>query len=222
MQFRKLIVPACLATLGLGALAGSFAVAEEPKNAAAAQPAAAADKPEMKLPPGWTEADMQACMIAATPGEQHKTLAKDAGTWQGKNKMYMPGSTEAMTSESTTTVTPIMDGRFIKGEMAGEMPGMGPYNGIGIMGFDNVAGEFVGTWVDNHSTGIMNGTGELSSDGNTMTWTYNYTCPMTKKPAVMREVDTWTGPNSKTFEMFGADPKSGQEFKMMSIELTRK
>jgi hypothetical protein len=38
----------------------------------------------------------------------------------------------------------------------------------------------------------------------------------------MREVETVTGPNSKTLEMFGTDPKSGKEFKMMRIELTRK
>jgi hypothetical protein len=37
----------------------------------------------------------------------------------------------------------------------------------------------------------------------------------------MREVDTVTGPNSKTLEMFGPDPKTGKEFKMMTIELTK-
>src|SRR3712207_5784638 len=78
MQYRKLIVPACLASLGLGTLVGSFAVAEQPKNDAAAQPAAAAEQPEMKLPPGWTAADMQACAMAAAPGEQHKQLTADA------------------------------------------------------------------------------------------------------------------------------------------------
>jgi hypothetical protein len=38
----------------------------------------------------------------------------------------------------------------------------------------------------------------------------------------MRQVETITGPTTKTLEMTGADPKSGKEFKMMSIELTRK
>jgi hypothetical protein len=176
----------------------------------------------MKLPPGWTQEDMQACMAAGTPGEQHKRLAKEVGTWNGKTTMWMAPNTEPMTSVCTTTVKPVMDGRYTKAETKGDMPGMGPFHGVGYYGYDNVAQKYVSTWLDNHSTGIMNGTGELSSDGNTMTWTYSYTCPVTKKPAVMREVDTWTGPNSKTFEMFGADPKSGQEFKMMSIELTRK
>jgi len=38
----------------------------------------------------------------------------------------------------------------------------------------------------------------------------------------MREIETMTGPNSKTLEMYGTDPKSGKEFKMMVIEFTRK
>jgi hypothetical protein len=29
-------------------------------------------QPEMKLPPGWTEDDMKACMLAATPGKMHE------------------------------------------------------------------------------------------------------------------------------------------------------
>lgn len=76
--------------------------------------------------------------------------------------------------------------------------------------------------MDNCGTGIMNGSGELSSDGKTMTWKYTYNCPITKQPTVMRQVETTTGPNAKTLEMFGADPKSGKEYKMMLIEYTRK
>jgi hypothetical protein len=223
MRYRKLIAPVFAAGLGLATLAGALAVAEEPKPAdAAAQTAAAADKPEMKLPPGWTEADMQACMIAATPGEQHKQLAADAGTWHGQNSMYMPGSAEAIKSESTTTITPIMDGRFIKVEVKGEMPGMGPFHGLGIYGYDNVAQKYVGTWLDSMGTGVAQGEGKLSPDGKTMTWTYSYHCPVSKKLTTMRQVEKVTGADTKTMEMFGADPKSGKEYKMMTVELTRK
>ena len=87
--------------------------------------------------------------------------------------------------------------------------------------FDNVSKKFVAIWLDNHSTGIMQGVGEQSSDGKTTTVSYTHNCPITKKPTVMREVETITGPNTKTLEMIGTDPKSGKEFKMMSIELTK-
>ena len=42
-----------------------------------------------------------------------------------------------------------MDGRYLKSEMAGEMPGMGPYSGLGLIGFDNISKKFVATWADN-------------------------------------------------------------------------
>jgi hypothetical protein len=37
----------------------------------------------------------------------------------------------------------------------------------------------------------------------------------------MREIETVTGPNTKTLEMFATDPKSGKEYKMMRVELAK-
>jgi len=222
MTYRKLIAPALLVSLGLAGVVAIAEPAKETKEAQTAAAASASGAPEMKLPPGWTEEDMKACMVAGTPGKMHERLAKDVGTWQGKSTMWMPGVSEPTKSDCTMTISSLMDGRYFKGEMAGEMPGMGPYNGMGIMGFDNVSQKFVANWLDNHSTGIMNGTGELSSDGKSINWKYDYHCPITKKPTVMRQVETNEGDGKKTLEMFGPDPKTGKEFKMMRIELSRK
>ena len=93
------------------------------QNAPASLPA------DLKLPPGWTMEDMQACILAATPGKKHEHLASEAGIWNGKTTMYMPGA-EPIKSECVSTITPMMDGRFIKCEMKGDMPGMGPYRGL--------------------------------------------------------------------------------------------
>lgn len=175
----------------------------------------------MQLPPGWTEKDMQACMEAGTPGEMHQWLTEGAGKWTGKQTMWMAPDTDPMTSEVTMTITPILEGRYVKCEYAGEIPGMGPFLGYGLTGYDNVARKFQGTWIDNHSTGIMTGTGELSSDNKTLTWTYTYNCPITLKPTKMREIDRITGKDTRSMEMHGVDPKSGKEFKMMEISFTR-
>jgi hypothetical protein len=204
------------ALIALAGLAAGIGTAQEGKDA---KPAA---KQEPKLPPGWTLADMQACMLAATPGKMHEHLAKDIGVWQGKNTMWMAPGADPIQCESTTTITALMDGRFIKSEMAGEMPGMGPYRGQAFFGFDNVSQKFSSAWIDNMGTGMAIGEGELSPDGKTMNWSFTYNCPIAKKPVVMRQVETVTGPSAKTIEMFSTDPKSGKEFKMMRIELTRK
>lgn len=216
MKKNQLVAPLCITVVGL--LAGVGAIASgEPANdiKPAGQPG------EMQLPPGWTAEDMQACVTAGTPGKNHAFLASGAGTWNGKNKMWMAPDTEPMLSECVSTVTPVMDGRFTKCEIAGDMPGMGMFNGFGLYGFDNVSEQFVSSWIDNQGTGMMQGTGELSSDGKVLTWKFNYNCPITRKPTLMREIETITGPNSKTLEMWGIDPKSGKEFKMMQIDFTK-
>ena len=218
MNRRKLFAPALAACLGLAVAA----FAAEPAKSTKKEAAPAAGQAEMKLPPGWTQADMERCMAAATPGKEHERLARDVGQWHGKNTMWMYPGAEPMNSECTYTVTTMMDGRYIKGEMAGEMPGMGPFSGFCITGYDNVAKQFVSTWIDTQSTGIMNGVGQASPDGKALTWKFNFHCPMTGKPEVMRQVETNSGPESKTLEMWSNDPKSGKEYKMMRIEFTKK
>jgi hypothetical protein len=219
---RTSIVMACIAATGLAVILGSLAVAEPAKDAKDLKNAAAA-LANIKLPPGWTAEDMQACMIAGTPGKMHEHLAKSVGEWTGKCTMWMsPDAEEGVKSDQTVSVSPLMDGRFYKADISGDMPGQGPFHGLGIYGYDNVTKQFVATWLDNHSTGLMRGTGQLSDDGKTLTWEYEHSCPITKKMAKIREIETITGPNTKTFEMYGQEPKSGKEFKMMRIELTRK
>jgi hypothetical protein len=214
MNTKNLLAVVATATLGLVALVGSIVVA--------ATDTPTTGQAEMQLPPGWTMEDMQAMMAAGTPGKMHEHLAADIGTWECATQMWMQPGGEPISSTGTSVVKPLMDGRYTQVEMNGDMPGMGPYEGIGIYGFDNVTQKFVSTWIDNHGTGIMVGTGELSADGKTLTWEFAGNCPITKQPMVMKEVETTTGPNTKRLEMFGPDPKTGEVFKMMSIEMTRK
>lgn len=215
----KFAVLACVMTGAIGAAIGSLAVAGGDAHKA---PDHKGSAPEMKLPAGWTMEDMQACMDAGTLGDMHKELAKGTGQWTGKTTQWMAPGADPVYSECTNTVTMVMDGRFQKCEFNGEMPGMGPFTGLGYQGYDNVSKKFVSTWMDNMGTGIMFGTGERSADGKAITWTYTANCPLTKKPTTMREVQRFLGDKSMTMEMHCTDPKTGKEFKCMEIELTRK
>ena len=176
---------------------------------------------EMQLPPGWTAADMQACEMAGMTGPQHKQLARGTGHWTGTSTMWMAPDTQPTTSEVTSDVSSLMDGRFMRCEFNGNISGMGPFQGLGFNGFDNVTQKYVSVWFDNCGTGFMTGDGNMSADGNTLTWNYRYTCPITKKPATLREVQRHIGDDSMTLDMYGNDPHSGKEFKMMHIELRR-
>jgi hypothetical protein len=214
MYYKRFIEPALAVVIGIAIVACSIAIAEpgsESKN-----------QPQIKLPPGWTEADMQACMAASTPGKMHEQLAKAAGDWQGRQTMWMVDGADPVQNEVASRVTPIMDGRYLKIEFSGQTPNMGPFTGFGLTGYDNVSGKVVSTWIDNWSTGIMYGLGEISDDGKTITTKMSHNCPINKKPVVIRQIETLTSPNTKTLEMFSTDPKTDREFKMLSIELTRK
>jgi hypothetical protein len=219
IMFAKKLSLATFGIVGVAAIT-SFVIAAAPEDKKPAA-GAAASAAEAQLPPGWTPEDMQACMAAATPGEKQKLLTDQAGTWTGKTKMEMPDG-KVETADCTCTVTPLIGGRYTRCEFKGDMPGMGPFEGIGVYGYDNVSKQYVSSWIDSNSTGVMQGTGELSADGKTITWNYTFSCPITKKPAPMREVETITGPNTKRLEMFGKDPKTNVESKMMTIELTKK
>lgn len=208
-----------LILVGIASMSASVATAQAKKETKpAAQPAT---QPEMALPPGMTEADMMACAQAAQPGEMHAFLAESVGTWSGKTTMWMTPEAEPLHSECTTVITPMMDGRFVRCETTGDMPGMGPFNGFGLYGFDNVSENFQGTWIDNCGTGMMTGTGELSSDAATLTWKFDYNCPITRKSTVFREVERRTGKDTMTLEMYSVFPHTGKEFKMMEILYTR-
>lgn len=207
MKSSKLLIPACLMLVALAAALTNRAIADATTD--------------VQLPAGWTPEDMQACIAAATPGPEHALLAKDVGEWTAKTTMWMSPDADPVESTGSMKVTPILDGRFMKIEMQGEMPGMGPYMGGGTCGYDNVLKKYVATWMDNWSTAIMVGEGEASADGKTLTWTYTASCPIAGKQVTVRQVETVTGPDTKTLEMFGPDPKTGKEFKTMKIELTR-
>lgn len=210
-----------LTVAALLAATTTFAIAADPAKDAKKATTPAAAQPEMQLPPGMTAEDMQACMEAGAPGKMHEHLQAAVGTWNGKSTMWMTPAAPPMKSECVGTFSPMMDGRFVKCEMTGDMPGMGPFNGFALYGYDNVAKEFQCSWIDNCGTGMMIGKGELSSDGKTLTWSFTYNCPITKKPTTMREIEKITGDNTRSLEMFGIDPKSGKEFKMMEIHFTR-
>lgn len=218
---KKNLFSFCLGAAAMAAVAGTISLAQ-PGSDKKTPPAG---MPEMKLPPGWTEADMAACMKAFeesnTPGPMHKFLADGAGKWYSKNKMWMAPGMDPEMNESTSTLVSILDGKFVKLDVEGSTS-MGPFNGLGLYGYDNTTKKFQSAWLSNCGTAMMFGNGELSADQKTMTWTYNFTCPVTKKPTTMREVHKHVSADSQTIDMYGMDPKTGKEFKMMEMTLTRK
>lgn len=210
--------------LTVAGLATTWALAQPPADKAKApapKPTAAQPAGQPPMTPEMQKM-MEAYMKAATPGKEQAVLTKGVGTWECKCKSWPGPDQTPQEWTATTVISSMMDGRFTHAEVKGDVPGMGPFHGAGVYGYDNVAKQYQSTWLDSMGTGMMVGTGTLSADGKTMTWTYNFTCPITCKPAVMREVEHFTSDNETKMEMFGPDPVSGKEYKMMEMTSTRK
>lgn len=188
---------------------------EKPKAPAGEKPGAQPGIPS----PEEMKKMQEAYENAAKPGKMHEHLTRDAGTWEGKVKMWEAPGQPPKESTCTSVLTPVFDGLFVKDEVHGTMMDK-PFHGLGIYGFDNASQKFQVAWIDNFGSGIMNGTGELSSDGKTLTWTMTGNDPITKKPKAMREVDRHTGDDAMVMEMYepGMD---GKEMKIVEISFKR-
>jgi len=201
----------------LALAAGSIALAQPAKKVETP----AADDPQAKMAAMMQEC-MMACAEAARVGPEHERLAKAVGTWRGQVTMYMPmPGMEPMKHECVTTITSRMDGRFFECQTKGDMGDMGPFEGGGLVGYDNVGKQYQTVWYDCMGTGMAIGTGELSSDGSTMTWTLTYNCPVKKGPVQMRQIERITGPDTMVLEVVGPNPLTGDDFKMMEISYKR-
>ena len=171
-------------------------------------------------PQGGPTPEMMAKMQAAiTPGEQHKKLAELVGTFDCTMTCWMPGAPEPMVSKGVNKNEMILDGRWLKGDFVGEMMGQ-KYTGIGLLGYDNAAKMYVGSYIDSMSTMMSQHTGQADASGNIITLhAENIDC-MTGQKAKMRMVFNLTNKDRYTFEFFmpGAD---GKEIKAMEIIYTR-
>ena len=179
----------------------------------------AADAPPQMTPE--QKAMMDKMTKAATPGAQHAMLAKLAGEWACTVKYQMDPSQPWQESQSTATITTLMDGRYIQEVDAGQMNGM-PFTGMGVYGFDNVSGKYVSTWIDNMGTGIETSVGTADASGKVITYAATMSDPMTGKPTNSRMVFTLVDDNHHTLEMFGTPPGAKKETKMMTINYVRK
>ncbi len=100
-------------------------------------------------------AQMQEYVKLMQPGEAHKHLHFYAGVWDTITKVWMGGpGTQPMESAGTSTFKSVLGGTWVMEEHSGSMMGM-PYNGIGMMGYDNYKNLYVGTWFSNMGTEML-------------------------------------------------------------------
>ncbi|MEM1331634.1 MAG: DUF1579 domain-containing protein [Planctomycetota bacterium] len=165
-------------------------------------------------------AAMQKWMASGQPGVAHEFLvAAFVGEWDVTMKMWMDPEGEPTVAEGTSTVTEMLEGRFIREEFTVPMMGM-PFTGIGFTGYDNNRKLFVASWMDTMSTGISTMAGSVNEDGTVLTFVGEMNEPMTGQVGkAYMSVNTIHGPDHHTFEMW--EVLYGEPFKVMQIEYRR-
>jgi hypothetical protein len=193
-----------LAATILVAVTATLAFADDPKTKSAAQ----------------QQAEMDAMMKAATPGDAHKKLSPMAGSWTAEVKMWMaPGAPPAAGSGAAENSW-ALDGRWLEQRFTGNFMGM-PFTGVGYTGYDNIKKKYVGTWMDTMTTSMMISDGKADADGKSITFSSTMDDPMTGKTSPVKEKVTVVDADHHMLEMWGAGP-DGKMFKMMEINYTRK
>ena len=164
---------------------------------------------------------MQKMMEYGTPGPMHAMMASWSGTWNGETTMWMKDGAPPQTSKGKAVNTMILGGKYQSSKHSGDMMGM-PFEGQSVMGYDNATKEFTSTWIDNMSTGVMIMKGNWDEASKTLTLTG--TMPDITRPGKeckLKETFKVIDDNNQLMAMYGPDPATGKEYKMMEIKMTR-
>ncbi len=154
----------------------------------------------------------------ATPGEPHKAFQTMKGTWSVDGKDYMTNPASPTMSTGEAKFETVLGGRFLVQHYHSTFQGQ-PFEGMGITGYDNAKKKFVGNWVDNMGTGIMNTEGTYDPASKTMTEHSDMSSPMgTMKVKMVTKHDN---ENQFTFTMYMMGP-DGKESKSMELIYKRK
>jgi len=181
-----------------------------------AQPAAAKKKAAGPSP----EEMMAAVAKYGTPGEAHKRLNVLAGSWNAQARFWEPGSETAGETKGTSEKKWILDGRFLYDDYKSEYMGK-PFVGMGLTGYDNLKGQYIGVWGDSMSTSLWVGQGKADASGKVITLAGIFDDPVKKKKVNVRAITRIIDDNKHIFEWHEPGP-DGKERKALEVTYTRK
>jgi hypothetical protein len=148
-----------------------------------------------------------------TPGPAHKALEPLVGEWD----VEAPWTG---VSKATTRRQWILGGRYLQEEFTGEI-NQKPYQGLGIMGYDNFRKKYFSTWIHTVATSFAISEGTMDADGKVLTLLGKADDPMTgQKEKPTKCLIHILGPDKHTIEFY--DPTRGENSKVGESVYTRK
>ncbi|MFN8248930.1 MAG: DUF1579 domain-containing protein [Ferruginibacter sp.] len=187
-------------------------------SAAATTTTEPAKAPPAPMPDSATMA--KAWQDFATPGANHKWMEKMNGTWESEVSQWMDPAAPPIKSKAVIVQSMLMGGRYASTKFTGTMMGA-PFEGMGLMGYDNSKKLFVSTWIDNMGTGIIKMTGTYDEATKMLTLKGVQTDPISGKDTDIREEMKVIDDDSYTMSMYGTG-LDGKEAKFMEGTFKRK
>jgi hypothetical protein len=189
-------------------------------------------KPKAEQPAGEPAGEMAEMMAAwakyTSPGEHHEHLKPLVGRWDLLVKWRMAPDAPMEEHKATSHIKWVIGGRFLLEEVHGDPeeakqdPMMDqPFEGLGIIGYDNYAKKYVTMWIDSMGTMMKTEQGTCSQSGKVFEMTGEYNDPMTGQKKTGRSVMRIVNNDKIVGEMYEKGP-DGKEFKMGEITYTRK
>jgi hypothetical protein len=183
-----------------------------------ATPAQPGGKPSDQQGKPSQEEMEKAWMAAASPGENHKLLEGMIGEWDTTARFWMEPGGEPSEGKGTSKNEWALGGRFVKQSFKGNFMGM-EFEGLGYTGYDNVRKKYIGSWMDNMSTGMMTSEGEYDAAARQFNFTGAFTDPFGRE-IKSRETLKIESPDRVVFTMYHTEP-GGQEQKVGEITYNR-
>ncbi len=180
----------------------------------------AGDKKDQKKSPADAAqaAMMEAYMKLAAPGEHHDHLKALAGTWKTTTKWWM-GPGEPDVSQGVSKNSWILGGRFLQTDFK-TTSGEHPFEGFGLLGYDNAKKQHSSMWCDSMGTMITVSYGTCDDSGKVFTYIATYDDPITGQAQKMKMVTKVINDNKYVFTMHNID-KDGKESKELEVTYVR-
>ncbi len=164
--------------------------------------------------------DMARAAEAARPGAEHAKLAQLAGSWNVTSRFFMEPGKPPIESKGVIERKWILGGRFLEERITGTgFDGKSGFEAIGLLGYNNTAGQYVSTFACSMSTGFGTGVGSATGPG-TFTFQTTCACPLAKEPLKGRDVIRIESDDRVVQESY--KNIEGSEIKVMEIVSTRR
>ncbi len=161
---------------------------------------------------------MEAYMQAGAVNENHEFLKKFAGTWDVQVTSWMAPGQPPSVSNSTVQADLRLGGRYLVMSFVGEMFGQ-PFEGLQIVGYDNMEKRYTTFWIDNTSTHFFFTAG--TREGSVISEAGLWPDPLTGVQVPVKAKTTLVGPDEYLYQQFMVMP-DGSEFKSMENRCRRR